>query len=193
MLTHAPCLNDVIWFQPKAVSLTPLDPRWVGAWWMGFFLLSWPLIFSGVLLLCFPKEMPTFKKKREQALKEGDLPTANDNMGKSIRGFATATLDLLKNATYVFTVLGVTVRTFFGSAIGSFFAKIVLLKFGGTSFQIALSIGAVMLPAMSGRSIHSVDTSDQMNISSIKHTRNRIQPRSGLAVKQLMALTVVEY
>ena len=61
-----------------------------------------------------------------------------------------ATIKLFKNKTFICTVLAVTVRTLYGSAIGSFFAKIILLKFGGTTFEIALATGAVLLPGMAG-------------------------------------------
>ena len=61
-----------------------------------------------------------------------------------------ATIRLLKNKTFICTVMALTVRTLYGSAIGSFFAKIILLKFGGTTFEIALATGAVLLPGMAG-------------------------------------------
>ena len=67
-----------------------------------------------------------------------------------LRGLFIATIRLLKNKTFIFIVLAVTVRVLYGSAIGSFFAKIIVLKFGGRTSEIALATGAVLLPGMAG-------------------------------------------
>ena len=69
------------------MKLSIRDPRWIGAWWMGYFLFSWLLIISGALVLCFPKEMPKYKKKRLEALKEGALMKADEEIGKGMRSF----------------------------------------------------------------------------------------------------------
>lgn len=71
-------------FQPPGLNLTPRDPRWVGAWWLGFFVFSWMLVLSGAFLLCFPKEMPKFKVKRAKALQEGNLLQADTDIVKSM-------------------------------------------------------------------------------------------------------------
>eukprot|EP00794_Sanderia_malayensis_P000568 gene568-1226_t len=133
---------------PDGMKLSAKDPRWVGAWWLGFFLLSWFLFLSGAALLCFPAEMPKFRKKRDEALKKGELQMAEKDIGTGIRGFFRATLSLCKNWTFIFASLGLTVRVFFGSAMGSFFSKIILLKFGGSSYEVGMMMGVVLLPAM---------------------------------------------
>ena len=71
-------------FQPDGIKLHPRDPRWVGAWWLGYFIFSWFLLLSGVFLLCFPKEMPKFRVKRNEALKEGNILEADEDIGKSM-------------------------------------------------------------------------------------------------------------
>jgi len=135
---------------PEGTKLHPRDPRWIGAWWLGYFIFSWFLLLSGVFLLCFPKEMPKFRVKRNEALKEGNILEADEDIGKNLRGLFIATIRLLKNKTFIFIVLAVTVRVLYGSAIGSFFAKIIVLKFGGRTSEIALATGAVLLPGMAG-------------------------------------------
>ena len=47
-------------------------------------MFSWFLILSGLLLLCFPKEMPKFRVKRDEALKEGNLLEADTDINKSM-------------------------------------------------------------------------------------------------------------
>ena len=68
--------------QPVGFSLSRRDTRWIGAWWLGFFVFAWIMIISGVGLLCFPSQMPKYRKKRVLAMDEGKLPTENREIGK---------------------------------------------------------------------------------------------------------------
>eukprot|EP00794_Sanderia_malayensis_P000574 gene574-1233_t len=133
---------------PDGMKLSAKDPRWVGAWWLGFFVLAWLLFLSGAALLCFPAEMPKFRKKRDQALDKGELQSAEKNIGTGIRGFFRAILNLCKNWTFIFASLGLTVRVFFGASMGSFFSKIIILKFGGSTNVVGMMMGVALLPAM---------------------------------------------
>ena len=47
-------------------SLTVLDKRWVGNWWLGFAVFGAICVFWSIWLLGFPKEFPLTKKRREQ-------------------------------------------------------------------------------------------------------------------------------
>eukprot|EP00794_Sanderia_malayensis_P000567 gene567-1225_t len=135
---------------PDGMKLSAKDPRWVGAWWLGFFVLAWLLFLSGAALLCFPAKMPKFRKKRDQALDKGELQSAEKNIGTGIRGLSKATLSLFKNKTFVFAALGQTVRVLHGASLGSFFSKIIILKFGGSSHNIGILTGIVLLVSMAG-------------------------------------------
>ena len=57
-----------------SVSLTPDNPRWVGAWWVGF-LISGALAFLVALPIAgFPKSLPgsdQYRKDREQEVYKG--------------------------------------------------------------------------------------------------------------------------
>lgn len=45
------------------ISITPKDPRWVGAWWLGFLIAAGAVALAAIPYFFFPKEMP--KEKRE--------------------------------------------------------------------------------------------------------------------------------
>ena len=47
-------------------SLTMLDNRWVGNWWLGFAIFGAICVFWSIWLLGFPKEFPLTKKQREK-------------------------------------------------------------------------------------------------------------------------------
>ena len=40
------------------------------------------MMISGAGLLCFPREMPKYRRKRVLAMKSGKLPTENKDIGK---------------------------------------------------------------------------------------------------------------
>eukprot|EP00795_Rhopilema_esculentum_P017328 gene17328-8906_t len=124
-----------------------MDPRWIGAWWLGFFVFAWFAIISGVFLLCFPREMPKYRKKRLEAMDAGKLRPANKEIGKGLKGLLRSLIDLLKNKTYVFSCLGLTVKIIFAAALGGFYTKIIVLKFGGSLSQVSLLSAAVFIPA----------------------------------------------
>lgn len=51
-------------------DLTPMDHRWVGAWWLGFAVFAGAAVFWTIWALGFPKEFPGTKYLR--------LSTEND-------------------------------------------------------------------------------------------------------------------
>ena len=48
-------------------------------------MFAWVLVISGAILLCFPREMPKYRKKRIIAMKSGKLPTENKDIGKGVK------------------------------------------------------------------------------------------------------------
>lgn len=56
---------DAVFIDTSKLSITPDDPRWIGAWWAGFLLCGALLFCSAVLMFGFPQSLPT--KEREEA------------------------------------------------------------------------------------------------------------------------------
>ena len=50
-----------------AVDITPKDPRWIGAWWLGFLVFGAASLISAVPLLCFPRRL---RSKKEAPIEE---------------------------------------------------------------------------------------------------------------------------
>lgn len=40
------------------------DPRWLGAWWMGWLIIGSMILVSGIFLTMFPKQLPRAKVRR---------------------------------------------------------------------------------------------------------------------------------
>ncbi|XP_047128024.1 solute carrier organic anion transporter family member 4C1 isoform X1 [Hydra vulgaris] len=130
--------------------LTVKDSEWVGAWWLGLFLMFSLLIISGFLLLFFPKQLPGGVEKRELAKQQGNLPLSDSNVKYTIKGFIVESFKLLKNKVFMFSIMGLTAKTLYGVSIGTFFAKLLIIKFGVSPDKASMILGAVLLPIMMG-------------------------------------------
>lgn len=53
-----------------SVTITPQDARWVGAWWLGFFVSSVFLVLAGVPFWFLPRSLP----------KQGEEEKENSNV-----------------------------------------------------------------------------------------------------------------
>ncbi|CAL4128432.1 unnamed protein product, partial [Meganyctiphanes norvegica] len=48
-----------MWIDPnESPTITPKDPRWLGAWWLGFLYLGIGLTVIGLLIVFFPRKLP---------------------------------------------------------------------------------------------------------------------------------------
>ncbi|GAB0091795.1 hypothetical protein DMENIID0001_066770 [Sergentomyia squamirostris] len=62
-------------------TITRADPRWIGAWWFGWFLLGIVLFFFASLLFLFPRQLPRAAERRRLAVlrrQAGKAPDADD-------------------------------------------------------------------------------------------------------------------
>lgn len=57
------CIYVCVLF-PESVTITPKDARWVGAWWLGFFVSAVIMLLSGIPFWFLPRSLP----------KQGELP-----------------------------------------------------------------------------------------------------------------------
>lgn len=66
------------WLSPAKLSITPDDPRWIGAWWGGFLLCGALLFFSALFMFGFPQSLPGKEveggAETEQAMLPSSLP-----------------------------------------------------------------------------------------------------------------------
>nr|XP_027227481.1 solute carrier organic anion transporter family member 2A1-like [Penaeus vannamei] len=58
-----------MWIDPtKRPNLTQRDPRWLGAWWLGFLVLGCVLVVLGNLLFLFPRKLPATLRREARAI-----------------------------------------------------------------------------------------------------------------------------
>ncbi|XP_066601245.1 solute carrier organic anion transporter family member 74D [Prorops nasuta] len=73
-------------------QITPTDPRWVGAWWLGLVLISAMLVLVSIGMFAFPTRLPTSRTPPKRA----------DAKKPSLRDFPKAVKKLLKNDILMF-------------------------------------------------------------------------------------------
>ncbi|KAK0180527.1 hypothetical protein PV327_006154 [Microctonus hyperodae] len=73
-------------------QITPTDPRWVGAWWLGLVLISAMLMLVSVAMFAFPTRLPTSRSPAK----------IEDSKKPSLRDFPKAVKRLLKNDILMF-------------------------------------------------------------------------------------------
>jgi len=135
---------------PKGMYLAPKDPRWIGAWWLGYVFSGALLVLSCVILLGFPRELPGARERREQCIKEGNLPSKDEKIKETFKDMIPATWQLLKNPVFVFNALALTASTFFGAALLPFISKILYLKFDLNPAKAGMMIGIAVIPGTIG-------------------------------------------
>ncbi|XP_008057358.1 solute carrier organic anion transporter family member 4C1 [Carlito syrichta] len=136
----------------QSTDITEDDPRWLGAWWIGF-LLSW--IFAWSLIIpfsCFPKHLPGTAKiqagKTSQTHKDksSSLQHEDEKFGKSIKDFPAALKNLMKNTVFMCLVLSTSSEALVTTGFATFLPKYIENQFGLTSSFAATLGGAILIP-----------------------------------------------
>lgn len=92
-------------------DLTPVidnkDPRWLGAWWLGWLIFAMILFCFSVAVAMFPKELPRAavrrrieKEKIKRGLKEND-PMAPEETKASIQDMIVTYKRLFRNKVFM--------------------------------------------------------------------------------------------
>ncbi|XP_051850254.1 solute carrier organic anion transporter family member 4C1-like [Antechinus flavipes] len=135
----------------KSIFMKEDDPRWLGAWWIGF-ILSWFLAWSLIIpFSCFPKHLPgtaeTQAGKISQAHhNENATQTADKNFGKSIKDFPAALKILLKNPVFLCLALSTSTEALITTGFATFLPKFIENQFGLSSSFAATLGGVVLIP-----------------------------------------------
>ncbi|CAH2297106.1 solute carrier organic anion transporter family member 4C1 [Pelobates cultripes] len=134
------------------VGLTPSDPRWLGAWWIGFLIcgfITWLLIapFS-----CFPKHLPGTaqiqSERISQAHNDGSENMVDEkNLGKGFKDFPISLWLMLKNPVLMALTFASCADAFITTAFAAFLPKFIENQFSLTSSFSAILGGGVLIPA----------------------------------------------
>lgn len=133
------------------LSITPEDPRWVGAWWMGFLLTGGLSLLLAFPLAAFPRQLPGHKAIQAQRVQEAHTSNEKEVESiKSIRDLPRATMYLLKNPVFDFVVLAHAMNIGVAAGVSTFVPKFVQFQFNKTASEAAFIVGTVAVPGAVG-------------------------------------------
>ncbi|XP_058694919.1 solute carrier organic anion transporter family member 2B1 isoform X1 [Poecile atricapillus] len=137
------------------VQLTSKDPRWVGAWWLGFLVAASLVALSALPYFFFPREMPkevVTGKNRDSKRREDMLSQLRCQHSESlslmefIRRFPAVLLRNLRHPVYLLVVLAQVNISAMVAGLATFMGKFLERQFSLTASLANMIIGAVNIP-----------------------------------------------
>uniref|UniRef100_A0A8C3MAK3 Solute carrier organic anion transporter family member n=1 Tax=Geospiza parvula TaxID=87175 RepID=A0A8C3MAK3_GEOPR len=136
---------------PKSTKMDQDDPRWLGAWWIGFlacFFAIWLLIIP---FSCFPKHLPGTAKIQAEKISEthddgGEVLVQTNDIGQSFKDFPIALLILLRNPVLMSLIVASSSEALVATGFATFLPKFIENQFGKSSSFSATLGGLVLIP-----------------------------------------------
>ncbi|KAK7869950.1 hypothetical protein R5R35_013725 [Gryllus longicercus] len=125
-------------------TLTPridnTDPRWIGAWWLGWAPLGGVVVFLSWIMLLFPRQLPRTASRRAERLKQSIVipPATSKNFFLAIR-------HLLSNRILVYNSFSAVFFIFGNVGYWIFMPKYMETMYQQTSSRASLISGAIGL------------------------------------------------
>ncbi|XP_062897306.1 solute carrier organic anion transporter family member 4A1 [Mobula hypostoma] len=139
------------------VNLTPENPLWVGAWWIGFLGAGGAAFLVSIPILGYPRQLPESQRymamrvSEAHQLKDGSQKTAMEpDFGKTLRDLPRSALLLLKNPTFIFLCLSGATEATLIAGMSTFGPKFLESQFGLSASQGATLFGYIVVPAGGG-------------------------------------------
>ncbi|NXH05673.1 SO4C1 protein, partial [Loxia leucoptera] len=127
------------------------DPRWLGAWWIGFlacFFAIWLLIIP---FSCFPRHLPGTAKIQAEKIPEthhdgGQVLVQTSNFGQSFKDFPMSLLILLRNPVLMSLIVASSSEALVATGFATFLPKYIENQFGKSASFSATLGGLVLIP-----------------------------------------------
>lgn len=139
---------------PEVLNLTPIDPRWVGAWWINFLIVGCVMMLITVPVLGFPKRLPGSRKlleeREEEAYVSAKTEDEDPTQKPGWRDFPRMLAALIMNPTFLFLALATCTEGMIVSGLAAFGAKFFQEKFNLPAPFAGLLMGIVTVPGAGG-------------------------------------------
>uniref|UniRef100_A0A087YCH9 Solute carrier organic anion transporter family member n=1 Tax=Poecilia formosa TaxID=48698 RepID=A0A087YCH9_POEFO len=140
-----------------ATEMTPENPHWVGAWWIGFLAGGAAALLVAFPILGYPQQLPGSQEhvagrvSEAHQLKDGSHNTASDpQFGKSVKDMPRSVLLLLKNPTFLFLCLAGATEATLIAGMSTFGPKFLESQFSLSASEAATLFGYMVVPAGGG-------------------------------------------
>ncbi|KAM6162086.1 solute carrier organic anion transporter family member 1C1 isoform 1-T1 [Erethizon dorsatum] len=142
------------------VTITPKDPQWVGAWWLGYLIAGIVSLLAAVPFWCLPRSLPRPQSKEDCNSSEKSKFIVDDHMKcqthagekakimEMARDFLPSLRSLLGNPVYFLYLCASTVQ--FNSLFGmvTYKPKYIEQQYGQSSSKANFVIGLINIPAV---------------------------------------------
>ncbi|ERE65983.1 solute carrier organic anion transporter family member 1C1 isoform X1 [Cricetulus griseus] len=143
------------------ITITPKDPQWVGAWWLGYLIAGLLSLLAAVPFWCLPKTLPRSQGREDPGSSSEKskfiiddpisyqmAPGEEMKMVEMARNFLPSLKTLLRNPVYILYLCASTVQ--FNSLFGmvTYKPKYIEQQYGQSSSKANFFIGLINIPAV---------------------------------------------
>ncbi|XP_041437053.1 solute carrier organic anion transporter family member 2B1 L homeolog isoform X2 [Xenopus laevis] len=151
---------DIDKLSADEITLTPKDPRWIGAWWLGYLVAGSVVAIASIPYFIFPREMP--KQGPSETPEEPKLSLMDEVKNKTeekekltlsqfVKVFPKVLFRTVKNPVFILVVLAQANVSAMACGLATFMAKFLERQFSVTASFANLLMGSANIPAaMSG-------------------------------------------
>nr|XP_034971264.1 solute carrier organic anion transporter family member 2B1 [Zootoca vivipara] len=116
------------------IHINNKDPRWVGAWWLGFIISASVVAIASIPYFFFPKELPRESRSQADHTSEWTM-------------FPVVFMRLMKNPILVVVILAMVNLSGMIAGIATFMAKLLERQFSLTASVANMILGAINIPS----------------------------------------------
>nr|XP_029499233.1 solute carrier organic anion transporter family member 2A1 [Oncorhynchus nerka] len=130
------------------LDLTPSDPRWVGAWWMGLLVSSGCLALASIPYFFFPRVKVPAQAKAPKTESDPlkDETSSETSLIDFLKMFPRLLLRILLRPVFLLLILSQCCFSSSIAGLATFLSKFLEHQYGTTAAYSSLLIGAINLP-----------------------------------------------